>query len=839
MFMKQKGFYVKFEVLLIFMLLCVLTCQPPLQQAPGNQTNLETEVKEAVVNLDVLSRVTATCLSDNPEMLSIIHNEIGKRFDGDTQVLYETIKDTVLADGRTIHQTLCAAGTTEGAQTGTDMESRIEQISNLINLQIYMPDYDEWDGVTPPLVGCYPLDKDDKDIDAITAYDADGTPFVITEMNYRQRPLFILGYSESVENNNANNTQPALNNRALNHSFGDLVYLYGMCIYDTHEGWLKGGKAEIYLSSPAFGRLYLEKVDDASARDEEDPWYTFEDLEDNGLLFEWTESMGTEVTIEVMEDDLFDPDDSLGTITITLESETRAKYLTIDPEDAKLEIGIVPNTENLVTSAPVLFWPYGDQEDEIPWFEWEWPPRATDCNFMLAVLEDEQLDLWSIIDQRPVSEDDYDDIYGYEYPESYIFNPENGFYPYGTQFGWKVQGCNDHGDGPWSDPLEFWFSDPYADLNFSMTVNKLDADGNSISKVYTDLTNTSSINIQTPKTVTVGNTTKTFDKWSYQGNASIKSSSSNSTLMENFASDVTVTAVYIEDCPPTVAPDTSGSNVRGTITNARPTFTWTSVPGATSYTLYVLRRSDNFEVLREINIAGTATSYRPKSELPKGVDLKWKIKGESPCGAGPYSSVINFKIDNGGLPCPPTAAPDTSASNVRGSLNDDTPTFTWTPVPGATSYTLYVIKVADESVVHRAINIQGTSYTPSSPLPAGISLRWKVKSESPCGAGPYSPSVVFSISIYTMSVTHLIQNGNGQSTTDPYTNLSSSSSITISSPQEVIIKDNTGTIRAKLVFEKWYFSGNCTVQNDTSPTAVVKNFGSNVNISASYKQVAP
>ncbi|MBN1798325.1 MAG: hypothetical protein JW822_07095 [Spirochaetales bacterium] len=741
--MKQKDLYVKFIVLLVFTLLCIITCQPPLDQASGGKNDLEVEVKKAVVNMDVLARVTAKCLGDHPEMLTIIHNEIGKRVNGSTEVLYKTIKDMVLGDGRTIHQALCATGTAEEAQTGTDMEARIQQISSLINLQIYMPDYEEWDGVTPPLVGCYPLDKDEKDIDAITAYNAEGSPFVINEMNYRQRPLFILGYGESEENNNADNTQSASNKRAVTHSFGDLVYLYGMCIYDTHEGWLKSDDAEIYLYSSAFGRFYLNKVDDASPRGQENPWYTFEDLEKKGLLFEWTESMGTEVKIKVMEDDWLDPDDSLGTITITLQSADRAKYLTSDPEDAKLEIGIVPNTENLVTSAPVLMFPQGDQEDQIPWFEWVWPPRATDCRFMLAVLEDAQQNLWKIIDQRPVTTDEYDDIYGYYYPDSYLFNPANGFYPFGTQFGWKVQGYNDHGDGPWSDPLEFWFSDPQAQSAFSMTVKYLDASGNNKSKVYPDLDNTSSVKIETPKTITAGNITKTFSEWSCQGNASIKNRYSNSTFMENFKSNVTVTAVYTEDCSPKAAP----------------------------------------------------TAY-----------------------------------------------------GIKGETDNDKPTFSWSSVPGATSYTLYVIKVSNEEIVHRKTGITGNgatvSYTPSSPLERGVDLRWKVKGESSCGPGPYSVNMYFKIKLppvqtYTMSVTHLMENGNGKSTTDTFMDLSSASSVTISSPREVFVKDNNGTVRAKLVFEKWNFSGTCTVQSITDPTAVVKNFGSDVKIGASYISKVP
>jgi len=191
-------------------------------------------------------------------------------------------------------------------------------------------------------------------------------------------------------------------------------------------------------------------------------------------------------------------------------------------------------------------------------------------------------------------------------------------------------------------------------------------------------------------------------------------------------------------CPPTVAPAPSGPS--GTIINSTPTFVWGAVPGANSYTLYLLKTSDESVVLRQTDIMGT--SFAPASPLPKGVDLRWKVKSESSCGSGPYSPSVAFRIDEV-TPCPPVASPETSAPS--GNIGSTTPTFSWTAVPGASSYTLYIIKMSDESVVLRQTTLTGLSFAPSSPLPVGIELRWKVKSESTCGPGPYSPSISFRI----------------------------------------------------------------------------------------------
>jgi hypothetical protein len=51
-------------------------------------------------------------------------------------------------------------------------------------------------------------------------------------------------------------------------------------------------------------------------------------------------------------------------------------------------------------------------------------------------------------------------------------------------------------------------------------------------------------------------------------------------------------------CPPAEAPQALQPS--GTITNPRPTFQWTGVAGAESYTLYVLRLSDDEVVVRQV-----------------------------------------------------------------------------------------------------------------------------------------------------------------------------------------------------------------------------------------------
>ena len=191
-------------------------------------------------------------------------------------------------------------------------------------------------------------------------------------------------------------------------------------------------------------------------------------------------------------------------------------------------------------------------------------------------------------------------------------------------------------------------------------------------------------------------------------------------------------------CSPTDPPVASGP--AGTVNEPRPNFAWTPVDRASSYTLHVLRVSDEAVVLRQTDIRGT--NFTPSDPLPTGIPLRWKVKGESDCGPGPYSNQLFFDIQ-GVTACPPNQAP--VAEGPAGVIGTATPTFSWSAVPGAASYTLYVLRVSDEAIVMRQTDIAETAFTPTTPLPTGTELRWKVKGESACGPGAYSPSVFFSV----------------------------------------------------------------------------------------------
>ncbi|HSL27920.1 MAG TPA: serine protease, partial [Anaerolineales bacterium] len=118
----------------------------------------------------------------------------------------------------------------------------------------------------------------------------------------------------------------------------------------------------------------------------------------------------------------------------------------------------------------------------------------------------------------------------------------------------------------------------------------------------------------------------------------------------------------------------------GSITDYTPTYTWNAVPTMTYYYLWVTGPAGN--VFKEWYTAeqagcsnGTGTcSVTPSTSLAGG-NHTWWIQTWNPAGYGPWSSGMSFA-----LPLPAAA----TLVSPMGSINDETPTYTWNAVSNVT-----------------------------------------------------------------------------------------------------------------------------------------------------------
>jgi hypothetical protein len=196
-------------------------------------------------------------------------------------------------------------------------------------------------------------------------------------------------------------------------------------------------------------------------------------------------------------------------------------------------------------------------------------------------------------------------------------------------------------------------------------------------------------------------------------------------------------------CPPLdTAPVPLGPE--GVVPFAQPTLSWRPVPGIDEYVVLILLQSGNEQtVWGPTHVVGRTSVTAPP--LPPFTEMRWKVKTECDERYGPFSPSMYFTIEpSNTAPCPPAQAPVVLGPQP-GRTGDPRPTLSWRPVSGTTSYTVYVLAGDSDAVVASEQDIHGTTYTPPQALPTGTPLRWKVKAESPCGPGPYSPSVHFDI----------------------------------------------------------------------------------------------
>ena len=191
-------------------------------------------------------------------------------------------------------------------------------------------------------------------------------------------------------------------------------------------------------------------------------------------------------------------------------------------------------------------------------------------------------------------------------------------------------------------------------------------------------------------------------------------------------------------CPPPQAPAVLGPQP-GRISDPQPTFSWAGVPGATSYTVYVQSGTGDAIVAREQDIHGT--TYTPPYPLPVGSPLRWKVKAESSCGPGPYSSTVYFDI---GAVDPCGLVGSATPFGPQGTVIRNRPLLRWGDAPNAGFFTLYVHR-RDTGVLLLTDIVYGRTYTPPADLPVGVPLRWFVQGSNNCGDGYYSAAPEFRI----------------------------------------------------------------------------------------------
>lgn len=168
-----------------------------------------------------------------------------------------------------------------------------------------------------------------------------------------------------------------------------------------------------------------------------------------------------------------------------------------------------------------------------------------------------------------------------------------------------------------------------------------------------------------------------------------------------------------------------------------PTFTWSSVPTATSYKIQIFYQSSLIHEASGI----TATNYTLTQAILAGnVQYYWSVCGVNTGGQGPYAAYFYFTTTISAPGTPVLIAPPDSSTNVS-----VTPTLDWDDVPGAEYYRVQVS--TDPNFGTTVVNVGGLTNSAyvvqSGALSNNVTYYWKVNATNPGGTSPWSQRWMF------------------------------------------------------------------------------------------------
>lgn len=160
-----------------------------------------------------------------------------------------------------------------------------------------------------------------------------------------------------------------------------------------------------------------------------------------------------------------------------------------------------------------------------------------------------------------------------------------------------------------------------------------------------------------------------------------------------------------------------------------PTLSWNPSATATSYHVQVSTTPEFATMVTDDSLAGTSLAIGP---LSGGTAYYWRVRAINQLGAGAWSDVQLFSTLVVAPAVPTLVSPPQFATNVGIS-----PTLTWNPVAGATSYRVQVAFTPDFATLFVNDSLTATSRTLTS-LAENTDHYWRVRAVNSAGLSGWS-----------------------------------------------------------------------------------------------------
>lgn len=179
-------------------------------------------------------------------------------------------------------------------KTMAESEDYTSSFSNIERLQIYIYNFELWDGESSLLAAFEPVTRNDIDVEWLTLYNVEGGTTKIDAINPPDYSLIVVGINERQGYYEGEDSSRLHKTVAARTEIMDKMYLT-----DDHEPWWKG-KAEIYIVSAGTKGAYDEKLlVDLTNVNHSGSWYGTD-----YNLFEWDKTYwGDYVGFGVIEQD--------------------------------------------------------------------------------------------------------------------------------------------------------------------------------------------------------------------------------------------------------------------------------------------------------------------------------------------------------------------------------------------------------------------------------------------------------------------------------------------------------------------------------------------------------